>query len=113
RHTELLGLRQLRPARLLADDERRGLRRHGVADLCAERLERRRRLVAREGLEGAGDDVRVAGEGPLDRLVLLAALEAQPELPQLLDERTVLVVAEPLGDRLGALRADAVRFDEL
>ena len=63
------------------------------------RLERRRRLVAREALERAGDDVGRAGQRALGGPLLLPGLEAQPELAQLLDERAVLLVREPLGDR--------------
>ena len=56
-----------------------------------------------------GDHVGRAGQRPLDRPLLRPGLEAQPELPQLLDERAVLLVGEPLDDRLGALRARSPR----
>ena len=52
---------------LSPDDHARGLLRHGVRDLRAERLERLLRLLAGEALERAGDHVLATGERPLDR----------------------------------------------
>ena len=71
------------------------------------------RLVARERLERAGDHVGLAGERALDRLQLVAGLEAQTELAELLDELPVLLVGEPFGDRLGSVRPDALDLLDL
>ena len=54
-------------ARVGADEHTRRLFRDVVRDLGAERRERRRRLLAREGLERARDHVLAARERPLDR----------------------------------------------
>ena len=54
-----------------------------------------------------------AGEPALDQPLLLAGLEADAELAQLRDEAAVLLVLEPLRDRLRAVRADALRRLEL
>ena len=48
----------------------------------------------------------------VDRLIS-ASQEDLEEIEGIGPERAVVVVAEPLGDRLGTLRADAVRLDEL
>ena len=57
----LLGLVEL-GAGLLAGDQRRRLGGDAAADLGAERLEALLGLIAREGLERAGDDEREAGQ---------------------------------------------------
>ena len=54
-----------------------------------------------------------ARERALDRPLLLADLEAQAELAQLGDERAVLLVREPLGDRLRAVGADPLDLLDL
>src|SRR5207342_3941836 len=71
-------------------------------------LERLRGLVARERLERARDDVGLPDERAVGRLQLVSALEAQPEPAELLNELQVLLVGEPLGDRLGPVRAEAL-----
>src|SRR6185312_1983303 len=97
----------------LADDEPGRLLRDRVRHLRAELLERSGGLLAREVLERAGDDVGVAGERALGRLVLRADLEAEAEPAKLLDERAILLVVEPLGDRLGAVGADPVDLGDV
>src|SRR6185312_4566711 len=74
----------------------------------ALRLERLRGLVARERLERARDHVRLSRERTLDRLHLVARLEVEAESTELLDQLPVLLVREPFGDRLGAVRPDAL-----
>src|SRR4051812_24961224 len=96
RHAGLLRLRDLRRPGLLADHEARRLLRDRVRHLRALRLQRLPRRLAREALERAGDDVRLAAERALDRPVLLVDLEVQAEIAELLDESAVLVVGEPL-----------------
>src|SRR5581483_9720064 len=109
----LLRFRELRLARLLADDEAAGLCGDGVGDLRAARLQRGLRLVAREPFERAGHDVRAAGERAFDGPLFLARLEAQTQVAQLVDDTAVLVVAEPFRDRLRAFGTDALGLDEL
>ena len=60
---ELLGLGQLR-ARVVAGDDVVGLLRDRVDDLAARRLDQRRRLLAGQVLEGAGQDQGLALSGP-------------------------------------------------
>ena len=81
--------------------------------LAPSDLERGLRLVAREALERARDHVLAARQRPLDRPLLLADLEAEPELAQLGDERAVLLVREPLGDRLGPVGPDPLDLLDL
>ena len=64
-------------------------------------------------LERAGDHVGRAGQRPLGRPLLLADLEPQAEVAQLLDERAVLLVGEPLDDDLGAVRPEALDVRDL
>src|SRR5438132_5263505 len=101
----LLRLRELRGARLLADDEARRLAGDRVGDLGSEGFERRLRLLARVPLERSRDDVCVAGERAFDRPFHVSGLEAQTKLTKLLNERPVVTVLEPLGDRLGPVGA--------
>src|SRR5581483_4127175 len=95
-----LRLGQLRGARFFADDEPGGLLRHGAGHLRATRLERGSRFLAAHRLEGAGEHVRPPGQGTLGGPLFLAELEPKPELPELRDERPVLLVPEPLDDQL-------------
>src|SRR5207248_8273151 len=101
-----LCLLELRGTRLLPDDQARRLLRDAVGHLRAELLERRLRRVARERLERAGDHVLPAGERAFARPVALVCDKCEAERPQLFDQPPVVVVAEPLGDPLGALWAD-------
>ena len=55
----------------------------------------------------------VPGERPFDRTVVLVCLELEPERAQLGDEPRVVLVGEPFGDRLGALRPDALALHDL
>src|SRR5262249_34053545 len=110
---ELLRLRQLRIAGLLADDQPTRLPGDRVDDLRALRLERRGGLVAREALQRPRDHICLPRERPLDRLQLVADREAQPEGAQVLDEPPVCVVCKPFRDRLRALRADALDLLDL
>src|SRR5581483_7277863 len=54
-----------------------------------------------------------AGERALDRPVLIARFEAETKPAQLVDESAVVRVREPLGNRLGALRADPLALHDL
>src|SRR5439155_15073636 len=112
RHPRALRLLQLR-ARALADDDAARLLRDRVGHLRAALLEQALRLVAAQGLERARDHVRLAGERALLRPLLRAGLELEAERAQLLDERAVLLVGEPLGDQLGAVRSDAFYLHDL
>src|SRR5262245_25073121 len=96
RRSELLRLAQLRAAGLLAGDQTGRLLRDRVGDLRAERLQSLARLLARERLERARDDVGLPGQRPFLRPLVLARLEAQADLAELGDERPVLLVREPL-----------------
>ena len=112
-HAHLARLGQLRLSGLLARDHGRRLAGDGVGDARALRLERGLRLVAGEALERPCNHVRLAGERPLDRTILVAGLEAHTERTQLAHEPPVLLVGEPLGDQLGAIRSDPVDVLEL
>src|SRR5215469_5185754 len=113
RHLGLLRLGELRGAGLLAHHKARRLGRDRVGHLRAERLESSLRLVPGIALEGAGDDVRAAGERPFGRLLVLPRLEAQADGAQLLDQRPVLIVCEPVDDVLGAVGAEALDLGDL
>ena len=67
----------------------------------------------RHRLERSRDHVLVSRQRAFDRTVLVAGLEAQAERTQFLDESQVVLVGEPLGDRLGAVGAEAVDLGEL
>src|SRR4029079_3828525 len=95
------------------DHEAGRLRRDRVSHLRAECLEPRLRVVAGEALERAGDDVRAAGERAFARPLFLPGLEAKAEPAQLLYERSVLRVREPLGHRLGPVGAEALDLGDL
>src|SRR5215471_4201708 len=104
----LLGLAQLRGARILADDQPSRLAGHRVRDLRTAHLQGGLRLLARVALERPRDHVRVAAERPFDRLLLLLGLEAKTKVAELLHECAVGGVLEPLGDRLGTVGPNAL-----
>src|SRR5581483_2809857 len=85
------GLRQLGPARLLADDEPARLLRHRIGHLRAERLQRGLGVLARERLERSCDHVGRSRQRTLARPFLVSGLETEAQLAQLLHEGSILL----------------------
>src|SRR5947207_798704 len=89
-------------ARLCPDNDRGRLLTDRVADLCAEAFERGRSRFARHGLQGACNDVGLAGEpsGPLRRDALLERdLHGHARGPKAVDELPVARLVEPAAHR--------------
>ena len=102
-------------ARALADDRRRSSSSRPSRRPSRRAPRGRLRASSRvKRLERARDHVRAAGQRALRRAGRSSpASKRSPSCAQLGDERAVVVVGEPLGDRLGALGPDALDLDDL
>ena len=99
RHARLLRLRQLRPPGLLADDSAGRLLRDEFVTLAPSASSAAFASLAGEALERAGDHVGLPVSGPSIGLSSSPTSKRRPSSRSSCDERPVLLVREPLGDR--------------
>jgi hypothetical protein len=112
RDAELDRLLELAGAGVGTDDDEVGLLRDTAGDLAAERLHRLRGAVPAERGERAGDDDGNALQRPRS-LVGAVVGGARAAGPDALDDVAVARVLEPVVQRLGDDRADAVHGGQL